>query len=886
MKLRNRKNAKEKILIALLVFMVSFITCTGSVMANSNIDELGLVDKDSSEYKTVYGQSSTMKDEADAEQDGWGDDVAGWFEALVSPLFAGIGIGIHEGLSTGQLDLSLTRIVYGRVNSPQQMVMDVSHFGLEQNNPYGIMGSSIYLILKKISYAIVPVIIMTLLLINLFRNSKKGRIRLKEVLSNMVIYFIALEVMPYLVELYIYVRDVFMHITGTGLMNTIKNMGAAEMIGVDGDLFDTILSIFEETKLMLHAFLLIAVAFAGIIYLWDYVKIALMLTITFGLFPLIMLLMFFKPKIVADWFDIMLPNLTIPFLDCILLMAPTFLSAIFVKKLHIGNGGVQAGFAVCLILLCCVFAAKGIRDLLIRRLFNFEGNIRAGGGGLAMAAIAAMRLLTRGGHHSGGNGNDNDGGGRRESTRNADEQRERARLMDAEDRRVRGNNSVEPRRIGEETANRGNAVDTLLENEDRMNGEIGTEGELDSVNTPSDEVMTTTSLEERAEQMGIEQLPDDGMGANGEDVDLFNLQAGDSIADSIVQESDDIGGVVERADSLPVAAEITSSSSSSRSELPDDYGTLSERDQYRFANLVQMEGLEEQISANNHIIEDSGYDASSVRQQYNNEHSINESLRAHEERLRIVRDSIADTSSQQYMSANTEYSRAVAEREMSDSRLNSMQSAYNAAQSNLEYGRRLEHCRETERAYAYNSGLGGMDNRVYNNSRDFYNQRQVDNIIRRQADYRNFESGRFDNVLTPQEREAFYRQRASEQLRREVVNAVRTTGVVVGGITGAAAGMYAGGSGVSTGAMMGAGLGGSIGGVVGNGAVNSARTVRRVAESVGNEDYIVLPSTQSHNIGTPSNAPRLVNTSHTVTEGLNRHADRGRARVDNIRNDS
>lgn len=801
-------------------------------------DAVELVNKNSEEYQEVYGQSAQMGD-TQANTPSWNptyemqENLKGnILELIVSPFIAGLAESINGLMVNAQVDLSLDAIIYGRVDSTEKMVIDVAHFGLEKNNPYGIMGASLYRILKKFSYAIIPVVLMVLLLVNLFRNNRKGREKLKDLGTNALVYFLTTELVPYLLELYIYVRDVAMYITKMGLVQVIQAL-SGDYIQSNG-LYEMMQSLYFNDQKIVYSLLLLGMAFAGIIYLWDYVKIALLVMATFGLFPVIVLLMFFKPKIVSDWFDIVIPNLTIPFLDSVLMMAPMVMIAVFKNALNIGPGfDNRIGFGLCLVLLCSIFVIKGIRDLILRKLFNFES--MRGGGGAAMVLMAAARMMmSKGGNNSPAGGASGSGGGHAsaaESQSMAEEQRERGNLMRDADSRIGSNDPVESSSEGsmEDWRSDTQGADSFLEEQSELAEAELSEGEADALDAESfaDErgelSVPDTYTEESMDAGGFVEQPalediSDGAGdmempMSGEDMrnSTFTLPesnnsegiVGDMQSEGaeipIEKASGDVPGATKQGATNPAYDGIRSS---------NEFRDLSDRDKARFENLANMDDMESRIQANNRVIEDAGYDKGNIRQQYKQEQNNHSELLAKENELKKNRDAITDTSSKEYQKADISYNEAVKNRQSSENRLNSMQNAYNAAQQNVEYGRNLERYRQVENAYAYNSGLGGMDNKVYRNANEFYDQKRMEQIVKRQADYRNFDSGKFNGILTPQEREEFYRDRASQQRRAELADGAKKVGKVVGGTLGAAAGMYGGASTMMAGAMIGGGVGG------------------------------------------------------------------------------
>lgn len=875
-----KKLKLNRIMPILMMAVVLFFATSISVSALELLKEYdeeteGLAYGD--EYNKVYGASAEMKEYEDRNiaielPNAVGNGIAN----ILSSIVVGIAELLRVVMKNGQLDLTLDTIVYGRVASSEQMVVDVSHFGLEKNNPYGVLGASLYVMLKRASYAIIPVVVMALLLVNLFRNNRKGREQLKDLGSNVVIYFITIELMPYIVELYIYIRAFFTYFIKRGMRELlILVLSDATPPDTSASIYGMLMAVYMNTYSIVVAFLLVAVVFAGFFYLWDYVKIALLVAVTFGLFPIIVLIMFFKPKIVSDWFDILIPNLTIPFLDSILLMAPSLILAVAGKALNIGatfdwdeigngvagdavNMGSGISLGLCIILLCSIFTVKGIRNSILQKLFHFDGGVRGGGGAAMLVMMAARSMLSKSSTSSGGGGKTGSGASTSaESKAMAEEASESGKVMEDADKLIEEDPAGAG--SGSGTGSSMDAADTELANQDvsamdtnEMQGEstdeVAREGEvLEEV--PQNESLDDTGVAEIAESEPTIKRPEHSFDEGDAPV---NSSAGTISAE---EGSGDGGAVASRVDS-----EVPDTLSRTDSNLNDthagmrgskEFAEFSERDQKRFENLARMDDTETQIASNNKIIEDAGYDKGTIRQQYKQESVNHAELLAKENELKNSRDMITDKSSGEYQKADAVYNEAKANRERSEGRLGDMQRSYNAAQQNVEHSRNLEHYRQVERQYAQNSGLGGMSTRTYNNASDFFNQKRVEQIQKRQADYRNFDSGNFDGILSPQERENFYRERAAQQRRDEIAQKARNVGKAVGGTFGAAAGTFGGASAMAAGAAIGGGI---IGGATGKAAhgisgirqgevtdsqqnKNIERSVRIEAEQVQKETF-------------------------------------------------
>lgn len=123
-------------------------------------------------------------------------------------------------------------------------------------------------------------------------------------------------------------------------------------------------------------------------------------------------------------------------------------------------------------------------------------------------------------------------------------------------------------------------------------------------------------------------------------------------------------------------------------------------------------------------------------------------------------------------------------------------------QRNTQLSNGIANATKRENTYASNAKDAGMDGSVYKNAEAFANNQKVVQNLKKQANYKNFDSQKFDGVLTPEERAKYTRMRAA----RTAVNSIgKAAGKVItaSAVVGAAYG--------GPGAMVSAGMASTLG---------------------------------------------------------------------------
>lgn len=827
-----RKAGYLKFILLLVISQLLFMPM--NVSANSWID------KEAEEYKELYGENAEIGDEEPNLLHQWGNSISpqdNILEELLAGLLAALGYGINALFDLGMIDLSIDGIVYGRMNADTTMRIDIAHFGLEKNNPYGIFAATLYYNLRRVAFTVIPIIVLFLLVMELFHNTQKGRAQLKQVIKDTLFFFAALYLAPYIVEAFLFFRDACMYVTGEGFSQLLNGLFEGKGATKTHEIFDIVWNGYKQSHAMVDALLVLATAFTGIFYLMDYIKIAALIAVTFGLLPFILILQYFKPKIVAEWANILFPNLLVPFIDMVLLTLPTIISVVYTHvfgPVQIILGQRSSDFVLGVVMLICVWSVRVIRDRMIK-LLGFDGLPRASSLGMVLMMMMRMGMGSAGAKTKGTEYVP------QETTeglmQSAQEQKDMGTLLDKADTRISSMDMPDKSEtFGMSDVKYDSKTQEFLDGlEDQIPkvdvdtgeekiSEILPQGEisdslLESVMPPIQEVIEPEVLQNvkpvtdtqkddvvSGNEGGMEEdtsETDKASQSVAEDSNLHtdNLQSAKPDAAVVPEQMSGADGLQQEdalSKELPPLPKRMDEKHTVRLPKPQVDETfrnnplLSERDGRRYDNLAQLDALEKKMKENTAYMEKIGYSPSSFAHSYRTELAKNKQLAFHEERLRGVRDGILDKSSEQYKKANADYRQVKIAKSESDKRLVLLDKGYVAEKENAFYKKHVDYCRAVEEQYAKANAISGMDSKTYVNAETFKHAKQVEAVKKQHANFKNFDTRVFDGILTPQEKEAFYRERAVYKQRMEIIKVANTVAAVSGGVVGSAAGLYGG----------------------------------------------------------------------------------------------
>lgn len=282
-------------------------------------------------------------------------------QSYVASLLGGLLVGLGDWLYLllASCGISLDTLVYGRVGTG----LDVSlyRFELTQNNPFGVVGSVVYVITKTLIIGFLACVFMGKLGIAAYRKGSAGaKVVIKDVLLSTLVAIAAIELMPYVLDVVLYLRDVILNIlsnvakplllsglTGVTSTGSMQQVLRAAAVGESVEMFSG-LTLDSEGNLMVAAIYLASAAVSAYLAAM-YVGLAMEMMIRFFAFPFICLKYQFDKKIMSDWVWRMISCVCVPIIDAVLLLLPAFIGKICGSTID-GFGQLQVAivqFLVC-----------------------------------------------------------------------------------------------------------------------------------------------------------------------------------------------------------------------------------------------------------------------------------------------------------------------------------------------------------------------------------------------------------------------------------------------------------------------------------------------------------------------------------------------------------
>lgn len=713
----------------------------------------------------LYGSSNQNTTARDTEQ-----EKLGKIEEWVAEPLANLAIGLYRKLSSWNVDITIDGLIYGRMNRSRKSSVDYTHFGFESNNPYGLVGASAFYVLRRILLSAMPVIVMFGILSQAFKNEKKEREQtFKAQVKSFLVVMVLLFATPYILYYCFYARDALLLFLSYGMQEILGSSLGFSVGGLGGSIVASFYDAFITYKSLMNAVLLCAAVGSSFFYLVTYLRIALLLCGCFAILPICLFCSIWNKKIINEWWNVFFPNLCAPIVDAILFMVPVIVQGVYIRL-----NGASFSAALVIVELIIIWVTIAVRDRILK-LLGFEP-FRSG---LGMAAMAMMALRSLGnrakqtvsrGASSGGSGGGAAGGGalpdRMDDGILADEQKNRSEEMRralGEDPDVSG--GLRPDSSGKET-------DDYLDSLDVAPASDSGTAEPEGVEAGTETSVDVEGTEVSAEASGA---VGDVSGAAG-DAPVEEGEVGDFPAETVPYDS-------------PEAL----ASGHSESDAAFIKNEMSDMERSRFANLEQMERVDEHLESTNAKIKD-------FEEMQSRAKSLDKQIAMETEAYVKAPEVSADSHVRAKSEIGDRLYGLKHEREQlsldMEGRYGDGKALY--AQRDRLSASRLA-CEQKESRFAVAAKIGGMRGGTYESSDTYLRQCKIDAAVKKQADFRNFESKRFEGILTPDEREQFYRERAAydtavrriEQVGsvgRHVVNA----GIVAASASAAAVSLYGG----------------------------------------------------------------------------------------------
>ena len=323
---KGRRNIIYTIILAML--LAAFFTVT--VMAK------GISEEDSA---GIYSGSELYSPSAVADFASWftsvishvADDITG---ATLGTLLVLLGDGFYLIFSGS--GVTITSVIYGRVGGALTAMNNNNVFSFEMmpGNFYGITAMAVYSQIRNVFILIMVCVVLWHMVAFIYTGGgQRERVRLIESTKRVVVVTLLLLVLPWLIDLFLYVRDSILY---AEMVTSTKTLEAfADSLGVGGFSFQEsagigggadVAKVFRAEVSNDPSFMNALAYFAsvlGCIYFYGvYVGYAITMVVLVIFFPFACALELAKPGMLADWVKQLLGIIMIPVIDAALLLLP------------------------------------------------------------------------------------------------------------------------------------------------------------------------------------------------------------------------------------------------------------------------------------------------------------------------------------------------------------------------------------------------------------------------------------------------------------------------------------------------------------------------------------------------------------------------------------
>lgn len=322
---------------------------------------------DGTQDKSIYSNSIDTEEEAEdieAEKPG---RVEKYFAELVRNTASSL-IGILQK----NISASLDRIVYGRVGSGYPDRVNIYSFELRLGNPYGVTGAVTYSILRSIVFILLAVNFVFLLAKSSWTGqTAKSREEIKTGLFLLVAKFSILMLMPFLLDVVLYIRDILLY----GIKQVTGQMIAG---GATLSVSKAFLLNAEKSGTFVDALMYLGTVGLTIYFVFIYVAIAIDMLVCFVSFPIMCVFHSKKKDLIQNWMMTMLSDIITPVIDAVLLLIPLLTSMMLSDTIR--------GVSIIQLVMCVLIIPARNR---IKALLGVQSNERNG-------ILGAMALMTLG----------------------------------------------------------------------------------------------------------------------------------------------------------------------------------------------------------------------------------------------------------------------------------------------------------------------------------------------------------------------------------------------------------------------------------------------------------------------------------------------------------
>lgn len=379
--MRSKKNLHflKRILIVVTLFLCIFGTGTIAMRSNTTTvfaddgieqsDKHGFVNKDSGIYKE--GEPTRSENKPSHTMD--------WGEKLLRNILKTPG----EFLLPLENDwgMTLDNVIYGRIVTPGT---NFYSFELYKGNPYGLVAAKVYNIFRTICFVGVVMLCMgQVTKVTVFSSSAKAREGVKESLTKACFIIPMLFVMPYLLDLALYLRDIILYVFKYAFGGTTITVDGTEY-GVSAGLSTTFAALSEES--WIWALVFSASTFLALYFAYLYAALAMGMVVYFSIFPVSCVMSYTDKNVLNNWVKNVTAVILVPCIDAFLLNIPVDMYRI------VSSQGYQilAGVLTLITCMCIMTTRKAVANTLGLNLGGIGAFAGAAVGAMALARSAGM----------------------------------------------------------------------------------------------------------------------------------------------------------------------------------------------------------------------------------------------------------------------------------------------------------------------------------------------------------------------------------------------------------------------------------------------------------------------------------------------------------------
>lgn len=376
------RKRKLRVLVILFVLMAAlympvtvYASGTDSIendVDESNNDRFGGTSPwlSGSQDNSIYGNAI---DAGEEEQD-ISVEKPGRVEKYIAELFRNIGSALISVLQDS-IGASIDTIVYGRVGSGQPNKVNIYAFELRKGNPYGVTAAVCYALLRGMMFIFLGIyFVFQLAKAAWSGHTAKSRDEIKAILPEMLMKFSALILMPHLLDVALYVRDVLLY----GIKEVTGQMITG---GATLSLSKAFLLNAERSGTFVDAVMYLGTVVLTIYFVFLYVATAIDMLVCFVSFPFICVMHSKKKDLAGGWIMTVFSNLMTPVIDAVLLLIPLLTSLML--------SDVVKGVSIIQLVMCMLIIPARVR---FKALLGIQSNERNGFLG-AMAVMTFARAL-------------------------------------------------------------------------------------------------------------------------------------------------------------------------------------------------------------------------------------------------------------------------------------------------------------------------------------------------------------------------------------------------------------------------------------------------------------------------------------------------------------